>query len=94
MGFCGVFEDGDDTTYSIGQAPEEIQEQFGFDVPEVTLSRDELIQKLLDDDTQGTISDLKLAIETMALNGVTGFKDMTDDQLKEEYINRGLHEQE
>ena len=94
MGFCGVFKDGEDTTYSVGQAPEELQEMFAFDVLEVTLSRDELIQKLLDDDTQGTISDLKLAIETMAMNGVTGFKDMSDDELKEEYINRGLHENE
>jgi len=28
------------------------------------------------------------------MNGVTGYKDMSDDELKEEYINRGLHENE
>jgi hypothetical protein len=28
------------------------------------------------------------------MNGVTGYKDMTEDQLKEEYISRGLHEEE
>jgi hypothetical protein len=94
MGFCGVFENGADTTYSTGQAPEEIQEQFGFDVPVIELTRQELIDKLLDDDVKGTVSDLKLCIEAMATNGVTGYKDMTEDQLKEEYINRGLHEQE
>lgn len=94
MGFCGVFKDGEDTTYSIGEAPEELQEMFNFDVPKVNLTRDELIQKLLDDDTQGTISDLKQSIEAMSINGVTGYKDMSHDELKEEYINRGLHEEE
>jgi hypothetical protein len=94
MGFCGVFEDGTDTTYSTGQAPEEIQEQFGFDVPVIELTRDELINKLLESDVNGTISDIKAAIEAMAMNGVTGYKDMSDEELKEEYINRELHEEE
>jgi hypothetical protein len=96
MGFCGVFKDGDDTTYSIGQAPEEIQEQFGFDVPVIELTRQELIDKLLNDDVSNwsNIEDLKNYVEHIAMNGVTGYKDMTEDQLKEEYISRGLHEQE
>jgi hypothetical protein len=96
MGFCGVFENGADTTYSTGQAPEEIQEQFGFDVPVIELTRQELIDKLLNDDVSNwsNIEDLKNYVEHTAMNGVTGYKDMTEDQLKEEYINRGLHEQE
>ena len=94
MGFCGVFKDGADTTYSTGEAPEEIQEQFGFDVPVIDLTRDELINKLLESDVSGTISDIKAAIEAMAMNGVTGYKDMSDEELKEEFINRELHEQE
>lgn len=94
MGFCGVFKDGEDHQYSTGQAPEEIQEVFDFDVPEVDLTRDELINKLLQDDIKGNLDDLKTCIEHMAMCGVTGYKDMTEDQLKEEYINRGLHEEE
>jgi hypothetical protein len=96
MGFCGVFKDGADTTYGTGQAPEEIQEQFGFDVPVIELTRQELIDKLLNDDVSNwsNIEDLKNYVEHTAMNGVTGYKDMTEDQLKEEYINRGLHEQE
>mgnify|MGYP000256357015 CR=1 FL=1 len=38
--------------------------------------------------------DLKNYVEHTAMNGVTGYKDMTEDQLKEEYISRGLHEAE
>jgi len=96
MGFCGVFENGADTTYSTGQAPEEIQEQFGFDVPVIELTRQELIDKLLNDDVSNwsNIEDLKNYVEHTAMNGVTGYKDMTEDQLKEEYISRGLHEEE
>jgi hypothetical protein len=96
MGFCGVFKDGADTTYGTGQAPEEIQEQFGFDVPVIELTRQELIDKLLNDDVSNwsNIEDLKNYVEHTAMNGVTGYKDMTEDELKEEYINRGLHEQE
>ena len=95
MGFCGVFENGADTTYSIGQAPEEIQEQFGFNVPVIELTRDQLISKLLADDiSDRNVDDLKSYIELMAMNGVTGYKDMSDEELKEEYINRELHEQE
>jgi hypothetical protein len=30
----------------------------------------------------------------MAMNGVAGYKDMSDEELKEEYINRELHENE
>ena len=94
MGFCGVFKDGEDHQYSTGEAPKELQEVFDFDVPEVNLTRDELINKLLQDDIKGTINDLKSCIEAMAMNGVTGYKDMSDDELKEEYISRGLHEEE
>ena len=96
MGFCGVFENGADTTYSTGEAPEEIQEQFGFDVPVIELTRQELIDKLLNDDVSNwsNIEDLKNYVEHTAMNGVTGYKDMTEDQLKEEYISRGLHEEE
>ena len=94
MGFCGVFKDGEDHQYSTGEAPKELQEVFDFDVPEVNLTRDELINKLLQDDIKGTIDDLKSCIEAMAMNGVTGYKDMSDEELKEEYINRELHEQE
>ena len=96
MGFCGVFKDGADTTYSTGEAPEEIQEQFGFDVPVIELTRQELIDKLLNDDVSNwsNIEDLKNYVEHIAMNGVTGYKDMTEDQLKEEYISRGLHEEE
>ena len=96
MGFCGVFKDGADTTYSTGEAPEEIQEQFGFDVPVIELTRQELIDKLLNDDVSNwsNIEDLKNYVEHTAMNGVTGYKDMTEDQLKEEYISRGLHEEE
>jgi hypothetical protein len=96
MGFCGVFKDGADTTYGTGQAPEEIQEQFGFDVPVIELTRQELIDKLLNDDVSNwsNIEDLKNYVEHTAMNGVTGYKDMTEDQLKEEYISRGLHEEE
>jgi len=94
MGFCGVFKDGTDTTYGTGQAPEEIQEQFGFDVPVIELTRDQLISELLANDVDGTISDIKASIEAMAMNGVTGYKDMSDEELKEEYINRELHEKE
>jgi hypothetical protein len=94
MGFCGVFKDGADTTYGTGQAPEEIQEQFGFDVPVIELTRDQLISELLANDVDGTISDIKASIEAMAMNGVTGYKDMSDEELKEEYINRELHEKE
>ena len=94
MGFCGVFKDGEDHQYSTGEAPKELQEVFDFDVPEVNLTRDELINKLLQDDIKGTIDDLKSCIEAMAMNGVTGYKDMSDDELKEEYISRGLHEEE
>lgn len=94
MGFCGVFKDGEDHQYSTGEAPKELQEVFDFDVPEVNLTRDELINKLLQDDIKGTINDLKSCIEAMAMNGVTGYKDMSDEELKEEYISRGLHEQE
>ena len=94
MGFCGVFKDGEDHQYSTGEAPKELQEVFDFDVPEVNLTRDELINKLLQDDIKGTIDDLKSCIEAMAMNGVTGYKDMSDEELKEEFINRELHEQE
>ena len=94
MGFCGVFKDGEDHQYSTGEAPKELQEVFDFDVPEVNLTRDELINKLLQDDIKGTINDLKSCIEAMAMNGVTGYKAMSDDELKEEYISRGLHEEE
>jgi len=94
MGFCGVFKDGEDTTYSTGQAPEELQEMFDFDVPKVDLTRDELIEKLLDDDLQGTIEDLKARIGAMLMNGTTGYNDMSHDELKEVYIDRGLHEEE
>lgn len=94
MGFCGVFKDGEDHQYSTGQAPEEIQAIFDFDVPEINLSRDELINKLLQDDIQGNLDDLKTCIEHMAMNGVTGYKDMSEDELKEEFINRGLHEED
>ena len=94
MGFCGVFKDGEDHQYSTGKAPKELQEVFDFDVPEVNLTRDELINKLLQDDIKGTIDDLKSCIEAMAMNGVTGYKDMSDEELKEEFINRELHEQE
>ena len=94
MGFCGVFKDGEDHQYSTGEAPKELQEVFDFDVPEVNLTRDELINKLLQDDIKGTIDDLKSCIEAMAMNGVTGYKDMSDEELKEEFINRELHEEE
>jgi len=94
MGFCGVFKGGEDHQYSTGEAPKELQEVFDFDVPEVNLTRDELINKLLQDDIKGTIDDLKSCIEAMAMNGVTGYKDMSDEELKEEFINRELHEQE
>ena len=94
MGFCGVFKDGEDHQYSTGEAPKELQEVFDFDVPEVNLTRDELINKLLQDDIKGTIDDLKSCIEAMAMNGVTGYNDMSDEELKEEFINRELHEQE
>ena len=94
MGFCGVFKDGEDHQYSTGEAPKEIQEMFSFDVPEVDLTRDELINKLLQDDIKGTMDDLKCSIEAMAMNGVTGYKDMSDEELKEEFINRELHENE
>lgn len=94
MGFCGVFKDGEDHQYSTGEAPKELQEVFDFDVPEVDLTRDELINKLLQDDIKGTIDDLKSCIEAMAMNGVTGYKDMSHEELKEEFINRELHEQE
>ena len=89
-----VFKDGEDHQYSTGKAPKELQEVFDFDVPEVNLTRDELINKLLQDDIKGTIDDLKSCIEAMAMNGVTGYKDMSDEELKEEFINRELHEQE
>ena len=58
------------------------------------MTRDELINKLLESDVSGTISDIKAAIEAMAMNGVTGYKDMSDEELKEEFINRELHEEE
>lgn len=93
MGFCGVFKDNEDHQYSTGQAPEEIQAIFDFDVPEINLTRDELINKLLQDDIKGNLDDLKTCIEHMAMNGVTGYKDMSENELKEEFINRGLHEE-
>ena len=94
MGFCGSFKDNVDTTYGTGEATKELQEIFNFDVPEVTLTKDQLVSKLLQDDTRGTMDELKSSIEDMSMNGVTGYKDMTEDQLKEEYISRGLHEEE
>lgn len=93
MGFCGVFKDGDDHQYSTGAAPEEIQEMFGIEV--VDLTREELIDKLLKDDVnEESMSALKAQIEALVMCGVTGYKDMSDEELKDEYISRGLHEQE
>lgn len=96
MGFCGVFKNGTDTTYSTGEAPEEIQEQFGFDVPIIELTKDQLISALMEDDVSDwdDINNFKVYVKELVFNGVHGYKDMSEDDLKEEYISRGLHEEE
>ena len=93
MGFCGVFKDGADTTYSTGQAPEEIQEQFGFDSPIIELTKDQLISALMEDDVSDwdDINNFKVYVKDLVFNGVHGYKDMSEDDLKDEYINRELH---
>lgn len=94
MGFCGVFEDGDDSTYNINEAPPDLKEMFGIDILEINLDKNELVEAIVDYDikeAKDTSLDFEDLLRTCYKNGNTGYNEMSIDELKQEYIDRDLH---
>lgn len=94
MGFCGVFEDGDDACYNINEAPPDLKEMFGIDILEINLDKNELIEAIVDYDikeAKDTGLDFEDLLRTCYKDGNTGYIQMSHDELKQEYIDRELH---
>ena len=94
MGFCGVFEDGEDHTYNTMEAPKDIKKMFGIDLYEIHLTKEELVDAIVAYDIKEA-KDTKLDFEDLLIgcykNGNTGYNEMSIDELKQEYIDRDLH---